>query len=195
MGLTSPFQDGNGKNQINCFPAMQDRSENYQKAFHLFRTGTGITKKNPFIRDLNGKPKKIFPLFRNKNSRRSHWEIYGSGKSRSWLVKLTTHKLIVSVDAVVGSELLATTLAGEHMAAELPNFMLARHLPRLESFFTDITEVNPLSLVLCPPTLMPSNNNMISLTNLHLTPAGQGARRWARLFMCSLKRILVLKVM
>ena len=38
MGLTSPFQDGNGKNQINCFPAMQDRNENYQKAFHCSET-------------------------------------------------------------------------------------------------------------------------------------------------------------
>ena len=45
------------------------------------------------------------------------------------VVRLATHKLIVSVDAVVGVELLATTLAGKHMAAVLPNFVLARHLP------------------------------------------------------------------
>ena len=55
----------------------------------------------------------------------------------------------MSVDAVVGVELLATALAGKHMATVLPNFMLARHLQRLchrhyrgEPF---------LSLVLFPP--------------------------------------------
>ena len=64
------------------------------------------------------------------------------------VVRLATHKLIVSVDAVVGVEFLATTLAGKHMATVLPNFVLARHLQRLESFVTDITEVNPLSLSL-----------------------------------------------
>ena len=53
----------------------------------------------------------------------------------------------MSVDAVVGVELLATTLAGKHMATVLPNFVLARHLQRLESFVTDITGVNPLSLL------------------------------------------------
>ena len=71
------------------------------------------------------------------------------------MVRLATHKLIVSVDAVVGVELLATTLAGKHNGAVLSNFVLAKHLPRLESFVTDITGVNPLSL-LCfvPPTLI-----------------------------------------
>ena len=78
-------------------------------------------------------------------------------------VRLATHKLIVSVDAVVGVELLATTLAGRHMATVLPNFVLARQLQRLESFVTNITGVNPLSLVLCPPALIPSSNNRISL--------------------------------
>ena len=67
------------------------------------------------------------------------------------VVRLTTHKLIVSVDAVVGVELLATTLAGKHMATVLPNFVLARHLQRLESFVTDITGVNPLSLLCFVP--------------------------------------------
>ena len=62
------------------------------------------------------------------------------------VVGLATHKLFVSVDAVVGVELLATTLAGKQMATVLPNFVLARHLQRLESFVTDITEVNPISL-------------------------------------------------
>ena len=68
------------------------------------------------------------------------------------VVNLAKHKLFVSFDAVVGVELLATTLAGKHMATVLPNFVLTRHLQRLESFVTDITGVNPLS-VLCffPP--------------------------------------------
>ena len=92
-------------------------------------------------------------------------------------VRLATHKLIVSGDAVVGVKLLATTLAGKHMATVLPNFVLARQLQRLESFVTDITVVNPLSLVLCPPTLIPSSNDMISLTQLPSTPAGPGASR------------------
>ena len=67
------------------------------------------------------------------------------------VVRLATHKLIVSVNAVVGVELLATNLAGKHMATVLPNIVLARHLQRLENFVTDITEVNPLSLMRCPP--------------------------------------------
>ena len=67
------------------------------------------------------------------------------------VVRLATHKLLVSVDAVVGVELLATTLAGKHMATVLPNFVLARHLQRLESFVTDITGVNPLSLLCFVP--------------------------------------------
>ena len=55
------------------------------------------------------------------------------------VLRLPTHKLIVSVDAVVGVELLATTFAGKHMATVLPNFVLARHLQRLKRFVTDIT--------------------------------------------------------
>ena len=88
------------------------------------------------------------------------------------VVRLDTHKLIVSVDAVVGVELLATTLAGKHIATVLPNFVLARNLQRLES-----RGEPSLSLMLCPPTLIPSSNNMISFTNLPSTPAGPGARR------------------
>ena len=65
------------------------------------------------------------------------------------VVRLATHKLIVSADAVVGVELLAKTLAGKHIATVLPNFVLAKHLQRLESFVTYITGVNPLSVV-CP---------------------------------------------
>ena len=55
------------------------------------------------------------------------------------------------VDAVVGVELLATTLAGKHLATVLPNFVLARHFQRLESFITDISKVNPFSLLCFVP--------------------------------------------
>ena len=75
------------------------------------------------------------------------------------VVRLTTHKLIVSVDAVVGVELLATTLASKHMDTVMPDFVLAMHLLRLESFVTDITGMNPLSLFcFVPPTGIPSSN-------------------------------------
>ena len=67
------------------------------------------------------------------------------------VVRHATHKLIVFVDAIVGVELLAKTLAGKHMATVLTNYVLARHLQRLESFVTDITEVNPLSLLCFVP--------------------------------------------
>ena len=63
------------------------------------------------------------------------------------MVSLAKHKLVVSVDAIVGVELLATTIAGKHMATVLPNYVLVWHLQRLESFFTDITEVNPFTLL------------------------------------------------
>ena len=65
------------------------------------------------------------------------------------VVRLAKQKLIVYFDAAVVVELLATTLAGKHIAPVLPNFVLAKHLQKLESFVTDITGVNPLSL-LCP---------------------------------------------
>ena len=67
------------------------------------------------------------------------------------VVRLATHKLIVSVYAVVCVELLATTPACKQMAPVLPNFVLARHLQRLESFVTDITGVNLLSLLCFVP--------------------------------------------
>ena len=94
------------------------------------------------------------------------------------VVRLATKKLIVSVEAVVGVELFATTLAGKHMATLLQKNLSGRHLQRLEGFVTEITGVNPLYL-LCfvPPTLIPSSNNMISLTNLPSTPAGPGTSR------------------
>ena len=69
------------------------------------------------------------------------------------VVRLATHKLIMYVYAVVGVELLATILAGKHMATVLPNFVLPRHLQKLESFVTDITEGEPFLSLLCfvPP--------------------------------------------
>ena len=70
------------------------------------------------------------------------------------MVRVATHKLIVSVDAVVGFELLATILADKHMATVLPKFVLVRRWQGLESLVTDITGVIPLSLsLLCfvPP--------------------------------------------
>ena len=63
------------------------------------------------------------------------------------VVRLATHKLIVSVDAVVGLELLATTFADKHMDTVLPNFLLVRRWQRLESLVTDITGVNLCSLL------------------------------------------------
>ena len=67
------------------------------------------------------------------------------------MVRLAKHKIIVSVDAVVGVELLATTLAGKNRATVLPNIVLASHWQRLESFVTDITGVNLLSLLCFVP--------------------------------------------
>ena len=95
------------------------------------------------------------------------------------VVRLATHELIVSVDAVVGVTHLAITLTGKHIATVLPNFVLAMHLQRIKSFVTDIKGLNPLYLCLVnfPPTLIPFINNMISLTNLTLTPAGPGTSR------------------
>ena len=47
------------------------------------------------------------------------------------VVRLATHKLLVTVDAVVGLELLATTLADKHMATVMPNFVLGTDLKAL----------------------------------------------------------------
>ena len=67
------------------------------------------------------------------------------------VARLATHNLLVSVDAVVGLELLATTLANKHMTTVLPNCVLVRPLQRLRSLVTDITGMNPLSLMLFVP--------------------------------------------
>ena len=52
------------------------------------------------------------------------------------VVTLETKELLVSVDAVVGLELLAATFADKHMATGLPNYVLVRHLQRLDSLVT-----------------------------------------------------------
>ena len=49
------------------------------------------------------------------------------------VVRLATHKLVVSLDAVVGVKLFATTIADKHMATVLPDYVLAWHLQRLEA--------------------------------------------------------------
>ena len=67
------------------------------------------------------------------------------------VVRPATHKLIVSVDVVLWVELMATTLALKHIVTVLPNFVLAKHLQRLEIFVTDITGVNPFSLLCFVP--------------------------------------------
>ena len=68
------------------------------------------------------------------------------------VVRLETKKLLVSVEAVVGLELLAITLADKHMANVLPNYVLVRCSQRLESLVTYITGVNPPSfLCFVPP--------------------------------------------
>ena len=56
--------------------------------------------------------------------------------------------LLVSVDDVVGLELLVTTLADKHLATVKPKFLLVMRWQRLESLITYITGVNPL-IILC----------------------------------------------
>ena len=54
------------------------------------------------------------------------------------VARLATHKLLVTVDAIVELELLATRLADNHMTNVLPNLVLVRRWQRLESLVTDI---------------------------------------------------------
>ena len=54
------------------------------------------------------------------------------------VVRLATKNLLVSVDAVVGLKLLATTLAYKHKATLLPNCVLVRQSQKLESLVTDM---------------------------------------------------------
>ena len=67
------------------------------------------------------------------------------------VVRLPIHNLLVFVDNVVGLELLTMILADKEMAPVLPNFVLVRCWQRFERLITDITWVNHLFLVLCPP--------------------------------------------
>ena len=76
---------------------------------------------------------------------------HGDGAKALPVVRLATKKLILSVDAVVGLELLVTTIADKHMATMLPNCVLVRCSQRIESLVTDITGVNPLYLVCFVP--------------------------------------------
>ena len=59
--------------------------------------------------------------------------LHGEVAKALLVVRLATHKLLVSVDDVVGLELLVTTHAEKHMATVLPKFVLVRHWQRLES--------------------------------------------------------------
>ena len=58
------------------------------------------------------------------------------------VVRLATKNLLVSVDAVVGLKLLATTIAYKHKATLLPNCVLVRKPQKLESLVTDIAGMN-----------------------------------------------------
>ena len=73
------------------------------------------------------------------------------------MVRPATHKLLLSVDDVVGLDLLATTRADKHMATVLPKFVLFRRWQKLESLVTDITRVNLLSLLCFLPVCSTSS--------------------------------------
>ena len=62
------------------------------------------------------------------------------------LARPDTFDPLVSVHAIVGLELLATTLADKHMGTVLLNLVLVRLLQNLKSLVTDITFVSTLSL-------------------------------------------------
>ena len=65
------------------------------------------------------------------------------------VARLATYKFLVSVDAVVGLQLLATILADKHTATVRPISVRVRRWQRLESLVTHIKGMNPLSLVAC----------------------------------------------
>ena len=52
------------------------------------------------------------------------------------MARLATQKLLVSADAVVDLELLATTLADKHMANLLLNLVLVRHWQRFKRHYS-----------------------------------------------------------
>ena len=62
---------------------------------------------------------------------------------------LAMRKLLGSVAAVVGLQLITSTLGDKHMAIVLPNVMLVRLWHRHVSLFTNSTGVEPLSLLCC----------------------------------------------
>ena len=67
------------------------------------------------------------------------------------MANLATYKFLVSVDVIVGLELLATTLSDKHMATVLSNCVLVRRSQRLKSLVTDNTGVKPLPPVCFVP--------------------------------------------
>ena len=100
------------------------------------------------------------------------------------VVRLATHKLIVSVYAVVGVELLATTLGGKTHGDRAAKFCADQEFAETWKLCHRHYRGGPsLSIVFCPPTLIPSSNNMISLTNLPSTPAGQVPAEPKRTFL------------
>ena len=86
----------------------------------------------------------------------------------------------------------AKSSADKHIATLQPNVVLVRCWKKTwkPSYRHHRTEPSPS--LLC---FVPSSNSMNFITNLTLTPAGQVDSKWSTLFMCSLKMILVLKVM
>ena len=66
------------------------------------------------------------------------------------VARLGTHKLLVTVDAIVGLEILdilARILADKHMVDVLPNFVLVKRWLTLASLVTDSKGVTPVSLL------------------------------------------------
>ena len=112
------------------------------------------------------------------------------------VVRLATHKLLLSVDAVGMVELLATTLANKHMDNMLPNFVLVRRWQRFKSLVKDITGVNPPSLSCALSTHADPIQQQDEFPHKPaLNTCRLGASKCTSFFMCSLKLILVLKLM
>ena len=68
------------------------------------------------------------------------WSTWRSCKSYSCGEARHTHKLLVSLDAVVGLEILSTKLADKHMATVLPNCVLFRRYPLSRLCFVPRTD-------------------------------------------------------
>ena len=99
-------------------------------------------------------------------------------------VRLVRHKLLVSVDAFLGIELLATTIADKQMATMLSNFERVRHWQRLES----------LSCALSPH-IDPIQQNHESPHKPALDTCRSMCHKINNFFKCYLKLIPVFKVM